>query len=42
MASSGAERHWVWTEVNLWVAALIALAVAVSVNRAVRPRSNLA
>jgi hypothetical protein len=30
---SGAERHWVWTEFNLWVAALGALAVAITLNR---------
>lgn len=31
--SSGAERHWVWTEFNLWVAALVALAIVALVNR---------
>ena len=35
---SGAERHWVWVEFNLWVAALVALAVAVRLYRADRPQ----
>ena len=29
----GVERHWVWTEFNLWVAAAVGLALAVSVDR---------
>ena len=32
-ATPGPARHWVWSEVNLWVAALGALAVALVVNR---------
>jgi hypothetical protein len=40
--ASGAERHWVWTEFNLWVAALAALVIAVVLNRGTPPRSRLA
>ena len=33
-------RHWVWTEVNLWVVALVALALAVTARgRETAPRS---
>lgn len=31
--SPGADRHWVWTEFNLWVAALTALAITLLLNR---------
>lgn len=31
--SSGVDRYWVWTEFNLWVAGLAALAIAVVLNR---------
>lgn len=31
--TAGAERHWVWTEFNLWVVALAALTLAVAVAR---------
>ena len=31
--ASGAERHWVWVEFNLWVAALTALTLTVLVHR---------
>lgn len=33
-----ADRLWVWTEVNLWVAAAVALAIAVLLNRSSRGR----
>jgi hypothetical protein len=36
---SGAERHWVWTEFNLWVVSLVALTVALMLNRTHEPRS---
>ena len=42
IASSGADRHWVWTELNLWVVALVALALAVALNRPRLPRTTLA
>ena len=42
IASSGADRHWVWTELNLWVVALVALALAVTLNRPRLPRTTLA
>jgi hypothetical protein len=29
----GVERHWVWSEVNLWVVAVVALTVAVALRR---------
>ena len=35
-------RHWVWTEVNLWVVAAVVLAIAVSLNRSRRPQPALA
>lgn len=38
----GGNRHWVWTEFNLWVAALAALTVAVALYRARQPRGALA
>ena len=41
-ASSGLDRHWVWTELNLWVVALVALAMAVALNRPRLPRTILA
>lgn len=31
--ADGVERHWVWVEFNLWVAALVGLLVALRVNR---------
>ena len=31
--ASGEERHWVWTEFNLWVSCLVALGIAVALNR---------
>ena len=31
--SDGVERHWVWVEFNLWVAAVTALTIAVVVAR---------
>jgi hypothetical protein len=31
--AAGAERHWVWSEFNLWVAAVAAVGVAVALNR---------
>ena len=32
-SSSTGERHWVWTEFNLWVVSLTALTVALLLNR---------
>lgn len=32
-AAPGPARHWVWSEVNLWVAGLAALVVALAVHR---------
>ena len=29
----GVERHWVWTEFNLWVVAAVGLTVAVALRR---------
>jgi hypothetical protein len=40
--SSGADRHWVWSEVNLWVSGIIALAIAFAVNRSRHARTTLA
>lgn len=40
--ASGADRHWVWVEFNLWVSALVALVVAVALNRPRQPQSRLA
>ena len=40
--ASGVERHWVWTEFNLWVAALVALTIALTLNRDAQPRGQLA
>lgn len=40
--SSGADRHWVWAEFNLWVSGLAALAIAVALNRPRQPRTTLA
>lgn len=40
--SSGADRHWVWAEVNLWVSALVVLTIAVALNRPRLPRATLA
>ncbi len=40
--AAGVERHWVWTEFNLWVAALVAVGVAVALNRAGRARTVVA
>lgn len=34
--AAGAERHWVWSEFNLWVAAVAAVGVAVALNRSRR------
>lgn len=31
--ANGVERHWVWTEFNLWVSALVALTTAVALHR---------
>jgi hypothetical protein len=42
LASSAPDRHWVWTELNLWVVALVALAVAGALNRPHPPRTTLA
>ncbi len=39
-AASGADRHWVWTEFNLWVVALVALATALALNRPRLPRTT--
>ncbi|MFZ5845999.1 MAG: hypothetical protein ACOYX5_01305 [Actinomycetota bacterium] len=38
----GGERHWVWTEFNLWVAAVVVLAIVVPLNRTGDPRRSLA
>ncbi len=35
-----ADRTWVWAEVNLWVAAVVVLAITVSLNRSRRPRER--
>lgn len=40
--ASGVERHWVWVEFNLWVAALAALSITLLLNRARQPRGSLA
>lgn len=42
LQSPGADRHWAWTEVNLWVSGLAALAIAAALNRPRRPRTTLA
>ncbi len=42
LASSAPDRHWVWAELNLWVVALVALAVAVALNRQRLTRTSLA
>lgn len=34
----GAERHWVWTELNLWVGAVVVVAIALTVNRGASER----
>lgn len=39
---AGVERHWVWSEFNLWVAAVVCLGLAVALNRSRRPRPVLA
>lgn len=36
---TGAERHWVWSEFNLWVGATVAVGVALSANRTERSRT---
>ncbi len=35
--AEGAERHWVWVEFNLWVVALVALAITLRLNRSQAP-----
>ena len=42
LASSAQDRHWVWAELNLWVVALVALAVAAALNRQRLARTTLA
>ena len=36
-----ADRHWAWTEVNLWVVAALVLALSVRLNRARTDRSDV-
>jgi hypothetical protein len=40
--TSGPDAHWAWTEVSLWISAVVALALAVAVNRPRQGRAGLA
>jgi hypothetical protein len=33
IAPEDADRHWIWTELNLWVVAIVALALAIRLQR---------